>query len=344
MEEQTVLKLSPNVALAFNKGVLNFKIEFRSNLSQIGYDAKFLLDVVENQSLTLGGEEIKAFNPTISDLFKKQLEDMALAADVLDEAKIKIDVPFRELTEEDKSKIDFLVAVKDGKVKFNTTKENFAYHWKFREKVIPLFISRNDDGIKLTNIAFDNTLIFTIDTETSEKLPDDALIIPNIAMLDLDVLSNLYYYDYEALYEQVDRSVVNVKTEDTLNNLALKLISAYDKNGKEKLLDIASAVLERLLNEVHDAPHLRINLLQIEKRKRNELSEESKTILSSLPDMIEKKPDEAVTDKDLVLDYCIAVLLDDFCEADRLYSEFSEKEKTAIDGYPIQALKNKVGE
>lgn len=341
LEGQTVIKTSPNLSLTFRDGNVDFKIEFNSDLAQIGHDVKFLLDLVDSQSLMLGDTTIGIVKPKVEKQFRKQMEAVAFAADVLNEANILISVPFKELTNDDKKKIDFLCDIKDGRIPLKVDKDSAKLHWEFRGKQMPLLVSKTAKGISLTNIPFDRTLTVTINSEKTDKLPKDALIVPNIAMLDVDVLSNLYYYDYESLYEQIDRSVFSEKTENVLNNLALHLITAYDINGEAQLLDVAKTILERLLEANQYVVQVIINLLQIEKRKTGMLSEESKVRLATLPGMLEACADVDDTDIKLTVRYCTAVLLDDFTEADKVYKMMGDNEKQSVDGYPIQALRMK---
>ena len=341
LEGQTVIKTSPNLSLTFRDGNVDFKIEFNSDLAQIGHDVKFLLDLVDSQALLLGDTTIGIVKPKVEKQFRKQMEAVAFAADVLNEANILISVPFKELTNDDKKKIDFLCDIKDGRIPLKVDKDSAKLHWEFRGKQMPLLVSKTAKGISLTNIPFDRTLTVTINSEKTDKLPKDALIVPNIAMLDVDVLSNLYYYDYESLYEQIDRSVFSEKTENVLNNLALHLITAYDINGEAQLLDVAKTILERLLEANQCVVQVIINLLQIEKRKTGMLSEESKVRLATLPGMLEARADVDDTDIKLTVRYCTAVLLDDSTEADKVYEMMGDNEKQSVDGYPIQALRMK---
>ena len=48
---------------------------------------------------------------------------------------------------------------------------------------------------------------------------------------DVDVLANLYYYDYDAFRSQIDNAEINEATSEALLEYVLIMINVFDRNS-----------------------------------------------------------------------------------------------------------------
>ena len=96
------------------------------------------------------------------------------------------------------------------------------FHWKIENKYLPLVILKEKDG--------NNELINLIYSQKHQvQISDGAkefYRIPSFALISPEVLSELVYYDYEVLNEQVNRAEVNDYTAEILNRTSLNLVHA----------------------------------------------------------------------------------------------------------------------
>ena len=94
---------------------------------------------------------------------------------------------------------------------------------------------------------------------------DIKFITPLFIYQSAEIISNLYKYDYEYFYTQVDKADINEYTIEVLNLEVLKLIKAYDICKDEHFLQIADYLAKKLENVQHQE-HYTMNRLQIKKR------------------------------------------------------------------------------
>ena len=339
------LYLSPNLSLVFGKDGVKFNVSFNSDIMQIANDAKFLVDVVRHGDLRIDKHSVPFAGTDVTDEFMSRLDGLAEVGSILQDIGCKIIIPFKDMSEEDKAQIDLLVQIKKGIKTFNTDKTIFLYDWKFDGKIFPFIIEKDAGEIKFIGLMYNRSLKMSYGSpeedagEQPDTLPEDAYIVPNFVNLSAEQLGGLYYYDYESMFDQIDDAVINDNTEHALDYLTLSLIGAYDISENGKLLEIAKALLERLIELYPEVLNLRINMFQIEKRIHDELSEAQ---IKELKEMDLQADEETQSSPNgnfyKVLHFCIAVLLDDKVEAGSTYGKFNKKEKEAVEGFPIMNL------
>lgn len=341
-EETHIVRPSQNVTLTFKKSEGIFKYQFVTDIMQLKKDAEFILDLLNKKELTVFGEKNKMEIGKVDAEFLAQLQGIIEAGNVLEEIGCNILIPFKELTDNDKSQIDFLCSIKAGHIHFNTDKKVFLYTWEFRKKRWPVLVDISGDEVKLYGYVFNTDFQFSIGSPDGEKaherLPEGAYIVPNFLRMEPELLANLYWYDYESMYEQIDRAVVNGETADELNGLALNLITAYDLSGNEKLLDVADEVLRRLEEVFPDAVHYIVNSCQIEVRKTGVLSEASRLRLYELEEIGGSDSEEGRGDAGRIFHYCATVLRGEVDAADEIYETLTEADRKGVDEWPIRKL------
>lgn len=92
-----------------------------------------------------------------------------------------------------------------------------------------------------------------------------------------DVLSNLYFYDYDSFYKQIDDSDINEITVNAFIECSLILINVYDMNSDVHFLDLADYILNKLEPFVQKDVFL-LNKMEIKKRKKD-LEDEEKILI-----------------------------------------------------------------
>ena len=145
---------------------------------------------------------------------------------------------------------------------------------------------------------------------------------PTFAVLDANVVANLYYFDQGWFEKQIDIADVNPDTIGELNMVALMLISAYDLSANKEFLNLAKRIYARLNT---DEIYYLINTLQIKIRE------------TGLSDSDKKKLSEVETEDAQAL-FCISVLLGNKNDADAYYKRMSKEEKDLIKDLPIIKL------
>ena len=336
--------VSPNLYLEFFSRRSNFTFELNTDIMQISNDAEFLMAFIENNNIFIDGKQLLYDDIDISDDFQKRISGLAEVGKALHDIGCNITIPFKDLTENDKKQLDFLVNIKKGNMMFNTTEPLFFYDWQFRDKIFPFLVEKRK-RVQLKEYMFSRTLKISFGSPEEDNgmkvnsLPDDAYLVPNYSLLTAEQLASLYYIDYESMFDQIDRSVINDKTRAVLDGLSLKLIAAYDLCGDDRLLEVSRSLLERLIAVYTDAVNLKINMLQIEKRQNGQLSEESREMLSSMRHQVKENSGSREEAKICrVLGFCSAVLVDEAEIAKETYAELDQDEKGMVDGMPIMKL------
>ena len=90
-------------------------------------------------------------------------------------------------------------------------------------------------------------------------------------------LSNLYFYDYDSFYQQIDDSDINEITVNAFIECYLILINVYDMNSDVHFLDLADYILNKLEPFVQKDVFL-LNKMEIKKRKKD-LEDEEKILI-----------------------------------------------------------------
>ena len=344
-EGSMVISPSKNVTITFKKPNINIRFNRVTDLFQIKNDAEFLLDLLEKKEMIIFGKKMPIGNPNVSPEFITHLKGVVEAGRALEDARCTVLIPFSELSDNDKKEIDLLTAIWNGEVGFNTDKTSFLYFWKFHNKLWPILIEKSQEKTRIMGYVFNTGVVFSVGNPRGnkdlERLPDDAFIVPNFLYLEPEVLSNLYYYDYESMYEQIDRTVYNEETAGDLNGLALNFITAYDLSDNEKLLGLSESILRKLMDIFPNEVQYPINLGQIEVRRDGKLSNESRDRLEKIRKTIEELPimDESTRASiSRTYEYCYAVLKKDIVLADERYDSLTEIDKGGIDDWPIRSL------
>lgn len=146
-------------------------------------------------------------------------------------------------------------------------------------------------------------------------------------MFKRDVWEKLYDVDERILLEELDRGEFNDLTEGDFTQLFIEILSAYDTVQDEKYYNVAKSISDRLMKIDPDAAYLRINRLQLIKRKRD-LAEGELQELENI--------EAGTNDKMMVC--AVNILLENRRKAKKVLEEMSNEDKEMFMSYPIYNL------
>lgn len=155
--------------------------------------------------------------------------------------------------------------------------------------------------------------------------------VPLFACIDKEIFSDIYTFDYEELYRQIEYSDYNEYTAGTMNNAALQLIGTYDINGEDELLSMAMQILIRLIEVYPEDDIYTINVIQIKKR-RDLLDKDDEDILNSIKERTENQQ----------ITCCVNILIGNYYDAKKILEKMDEEERNSFIEYPVMSLMNRV--
>ena len=321
-EEEMFLIMSDN--LQFDLINSKFKFDIKSNINDLNNDSKFLLNLFETEQFCIGETEYPCKNINVTEDFKLTLDYFIILNKVLNEINFKYEKRSDTWTQEIKEQLLNLVKMKKGLFNHNFTEKVHIYNWKIEDKYMPLIVVRGEDGglNRMNGAVLDKSLRTSITNDDNDK---EFFVVPIFAYIDWEVMKNLYTYDYDAFYEQIDVADINELTINEINHAALKLISAYDANGDERLLEIADYYFEKLKELEKGKEYFLINQMQI-KYRLGELDEE---------DVISIK---SIKIKDPQIIFAKNILLKEKKKAQASWKKLSKEDKAFIKEYPIYTL------
>ena len=315
-----MLKLSPNLELKLTEGIFSFK--GKSTINELGHDAKFLLRLKKTNAFAIQEHVINFFNLKISGEFEKRLEYISDLYDTLEMIGLDLNTKVSKLTEKQQTQLFKLVNLRMGAYN-SQIKENVSrYNWKFGEKYYPLLICKKNRRMELISLVYSKNMVMIIPSE--DNADERGNKIPLFLNNDVDVLSNLYVYDYDAFYQQIDDSNINELTADIFIEYSLELINVYDRNSDTHFLDLADYLLCKLEPYVQK-DLLLLNMMQIKKRRTGLSGEDLERIIR-------------IDSDEIHILFGKNVLLGDKKHANEYFEKFSTKDKKRYIQFPIYKL------
>lgn len=321
---EITLILSENLQLNLTKWKFDFKP--LSTIKKIKKDAEFLLSAISNTSFKVGTKTFEYHNPNASRGLKEILIKYIELDDTLTMIDFEYNKPYKELSDLMVNQLFEIVAVKNGLRNQFFKEEAQLLKWKIEDKYMPLLVIRHDydDKNDLFNVIYSNTHQALASSDDGKQF-----IIPTFINIDNDILENLYPYNYNRLYEQIDNADINSYTSHILNNGVLKLIHAYDKSNNEHLIKLASYLLNKLEQIEENSPHYIINTLQIKKR----IGTFEASDMNAL---------NQISTEEIPVLCGISILLEDKNKADYYLKQMTKEEHSQFIIYPIYYLYQKL--
>lgn len=258
----TVITLSPNLKMIFDKEKYKIRFTALSTFKEIHNDVRFLLHTIKTKRILLGGQQT-FFGFIFTNENIKKLELHKDLFDLLEDIGFETSMTWSQLSEKQINQLYKIVEIYYNSLEKRFSEEFYKYLWSFEGKYIPIVIQKHNNRSEFINAVYAEKLaIFLPD----EKMNSMGYRMPLFANQTVEVLSNLYYYNYDLFREQIDSCEINSITQPALNNCVLLLINVFDKNRDMKLLDLAEYLLKKLEYPESDKLHL-LNMLQIKKRR-----------------------------------------------------------------------------
>jgi hypothetical protein len=140
-------------------------------------------------------------------------------------------------------------------------------------------------------------------------------------------------------FDDVIKSITDVESTvghcANANNMALKMLQAYDLERRLECLEAALSVFSWLSETGEDALDGKIstiNILQTIIRSRD-LSKDEKTVLENLI-----SEEALLPDSEKSITVAALILLQDFTKAQALFDKLTKEKQESIAGYPLETL------
>ena len=313
---------SENLYISMEESVMKY-LEFKAvgTIDSILNDLEFLLEILKYS---------KKSNSIINkeEVIKKENEVKALLTyfkdfeAVFKQIDIKFEQKYCELKENELNGINRLIDINnniyiiDSKDVINVLKLN--------NKFIPIYIetSLNNKKSKIYNVL-------------SSKMEDyeDTIgqKIPFMLYLDENILSNLYYINFNFIKRRIETLDLNEDDFiDIINNFLLNVIKCYDKTKNDEYLNLALILAEKMYKKIGKT-YSTINYFQVLKRM-DKLTNSHYQILENL----------LCQTKEETLTLGINILLENKYDCKKIISNLSEKDLNKFKKFPIYNLYKKL--
>lgn len=315
-----VLVVSPNLEIRLTENKFNFKIQ--TSLKEVSRDAQFLLGLKSTNSFIIEGHSFQYTNLNMPLEFEKQLRYIVDLFNTLKMIDFDVNIKLSDCTDEQQTQLVKLVNLRLGAYNSQLQDGLSKYIWKFGDKCVPLLILKKDNEIELANSVYTNK--FAIFLPCSESKNKEGYRFPIFVYHDVDVLANLYYYDYNAFRSQIDNAEINEVTSGALLECVLIMINVYDRNSDSHFLVLAEYLLQ-LLEPFITEELILLNRLQIKKRT-GEFNKDDLDLLNKID-----------SDEIHIL-FGKYVLLGNKIKAQKYFEQFSEEDQSRYKGFPIYKL------
>ncbi|MFH5563167.1 hypothetical protein ACHI15_15400, partial [Listeria monocytogenes] len=143
-----------------------------------------------------------------------------------------------------------------------------AYYFIFSKNNVYNILSENFDKQLYLRVK--------IDDKSYEHIPNFMLVTQNI--------HKVYNFNFEAVQNKINESVLQNNQEMLFNRYELQLISDYDNNRDKRVLSLAASINELLLEKEPNNMIEKINYWQIVARKKGLSSDDIKELKDIVQD------------------------------------------------------------
>ena len=193
-----ILVPSPNLELNLKQGKINFNRI--SNLKGLYHDARFLLRLKDADIFSVAGKKFAITKLKMDGDFEKYLHliiDLYLTLEMIG---VELKKPLSQYKDKQLRQMIWLVNLRQGAYNAQLPEGYSKYSWVFENRNVPLLIFKSGNTIELSNAVYSNK--FAIFLPDEENNVQKGFRMPLFVYQSVDILSNLYYYDYDAFYEQ----------------------------------------------------------------------------------------------------------------------------------------------
>lgn len=313
-----VLVVSSNLEIRLTENKFNFRIQ--TSLKEVSHDARFLLSLKSANFFTIEDNMFQYSNLNMSVELEEQLRYFVDLSDTLKMITFDLNNKITDYTDVQKRQLVELVNLRLGA--YNSQLQNglSKYIWKFGDKCVPLLILKKENKIELANSVYTNKFNIYLPCNENKK----EYRFPLFMYHEVDVLSNLYYYNYDEFRSQIDNVEIDEFISGALLEGALMMINVFDCNFDSHFLDLADYLLQ-LLEPFITKELIVLNRLQIKKRF-GKFNKDDLDLLNKIE-----------SDETHIL-FGKYVLLADKTKAQIFFKQFSDEDQSIYEGTPIYKL------
>lgn len=313
------IKLSENLIIYFERR--NFEFNLKSDLTQVIKDIQFLEAMQYGKTFYVGEHKVCEYaHLQLNDRLQQMIKELKQLQLALIKFDIGLNKDFKNFTDEDWKAVDELLHIYQGKIK--PKNENTWHMWWWQGKVVPFFLAIDPNG----ELCIENGICFK-HLKISVGSEDKRYFVPPFILFMRDIWEKLYDVDKGILLKELDKGEFNKETSSDFTQFFLEILSAYDVTKNEKYYDVAKEISDRLLVIDSEADYIKLNKLQLLKRKRN-LTENELQELEKI---------EANTE-DVKVACATNILLENRRRAKTKLDEMSDEDKELFMTFPIYNL------
>lgn len=326
-QKNEIIRFGNNIRMNLSRRTMNFK--FADSLFERLKDLKFLIYEFSKHEDIEALHFIKDDKTIITfDDLKQQLNFLIDIAKSLTQFKVTKDLMLNDLTNEEWEKlVAFVNAVLyDKPIPYGLDGDEGIGTLEFGNICLLVLCRKTDKPhyFKLQNM-------FEIENGSIKPEEDDILLSPYMFFLKKNRLLKVDNINFFKVYQSIINLRKSEEYDSYINMYALELIAAYDIGKNPQLLELATQLLNFLIDKSEKEDSLaiyKINLLQVKKRYKKLSSKDKKDLL--------QLKNKFTDDLELVL--CCNILLESFEEANIIFHDLSRKQQQFFIEYPIYNL------
>lgn len=326
-QKNEIIRFGNNIRMNLSKRTMNFK--FADSLFERLKDLKFLIYEFSKHEDIKSSYFIKDDNTTVTfDDLKQQLNFLIDISKSLAQFKVTKDLMLNDLTNEEWEKlVAFVNAVLyDKSIPYSLDGNEGIGTLEFGNICLLVLCRKTDKPhyFKLQNM-------FEIENGSIKPEEDDILLSPYMFFLKKNRLLKVDNINFFKVYQSIINLRKSEEYDSYINMYILELIAAYDIGKNPQLLELATQLLNFIIDKTEKEDSLaiyKINLLQVKKRYKKLSSKDKKDLL--------QLKNKFTDDLELVL--CCNILLESFEEANIIFHDLSRKQQQFFIEYPIYNL------
>lgn len=327
--EQPYLLINDNIYIYYNEAVKEpLKFILRGKISNLKVSGELMNLINQGCEVKLENWGIFKMCPDVEQKinFNGFYKELMAVVNVLEYLGISDIVSYEQLTEDDINVLLWMSErIADPKKSFkeDTIEAAIELHQFSSFRVVTLFVKDSSQKIWILNP-------FGFPFGISKDNKDGSLIYPLFIFLgeeELELANNL---NYDIMLECITTYTFKVGCSEEIIGFILRALLVVDRTKNECLLNVVTCLAKRLYEFEKTIINL-INYLQCIRREREVTQEEADSLLNLF---------EENTDRSLMIECAIALILKDKYKYHRWYKQFDSKDKKVFDSYPIKYLEN----
>lgn len=307
------------------------------NYEQKKTDVTFLIDLIENGSVSIGKHLLNIKKSEKTENFKNELIDTLNSLKDIEKLFSLLGINWKtidvnQIDDKCYSYIDFLIKTLVNKQQIENTSIPFGFNAiKLGNIVIGIFVTedRKNNQKQIINIFGQrNTLELRATTKEGEQF-----IVSPFIYLKSDFLILIDNLNLDFIWDDIKRFDCNHVYANDVNFFALELLKAFDKTGRREFLKTSLEIFIWLQDNYMDVDINKLNELQTIRREREFVDTEKQEIL-----------DIRIRNADNNKILCgVNILLQNRTDARIYFDKLTNGEKEQFLNFPIYFLAQELG-